>query len=469
MDRIARLHSPTPRRPWRVALHALMLGVPLVLGGMAQAQDKFTQERFQKGLDAFDVGAYREAYDIWLELARAGDLHAMHNLAQLLRLGLGVNTDLKQAFLWYKRAADNGFTDSQVTLGVMYLKGQGTERNEAEAAIWLRKAAERNDRTALYNLGLMAQHGLGMAVNLAEARSYFERAAKLGHRRAAEALAGLNNAPTKTETVKVEPTKVEPPKTEPTKVEAPQAESLKPEASKVELPKTESEQTTQLGITPQPLPAQTKPMTPLGSGLTPPAPAKGQDTKVTQSEPVKAKATTPEPVKAEAPKPEAVKSEVMKPAVTKPEPAKAEATQVEPPKPESVTPATVATAKPEAPKSEPTKVAAVPPAPQAPVKRELSTANSNSPNNQAGIQAYRAGDFARARQMWEAAANSGDAEAAFWLGRLYNRGEGVPLDRVQAYRLWRKAAAAGYEPASTAIVNLLGRMSPEELARAQTN
>jgi TPR repeat protein len=50
-------------------------------------------------------------------------------------------------------------------------------------------------------------------------------------------------------------------------------------------------------------------------------------------------------------------------------------------------------------------------------------------------------------------ANSGDADAQFYLGTLYVNGQGVLPDDVQAAVWYRKAAEQGYEPAELAIAN----------------
>ncbi len=81
--------------------------------------------------------------------------------------------------------------------------------------------------------------------------------------------------------------------------------------------------------------------------------------------------------------------------------------------------------------------------------------------------AYRSGDFGAAAQMLSPLADAGMPIAQFWMGRLYNRGEGVDLNRAEAYSLWRSAAASGSTKAATALANLASRLSPEEIAVAE--
>ncbi|MEM6603665.1 MAG: tetratricopeptide repeat protein, partial [Pseudomonadota bacterium] len=80
---------------------------------------------FQKGVDAFLVGEYDKCDDYWLPLARAGDPMAARNMGLLFHKGLGVRKDVEEAILYYKIAADAGVTSAQLSLGLIYLKGDG--------------------------------------------------------------------------------------------------------------------------------------------------------------------------------------------------------------------------------------------------------------------------------------------------------------------------------------------------------
>jgi hypothetical protein len=67
--------------------------------------------------------------------------------------------------------------------------------------------------------------------------------------------------------------------------------------------------------------------------------------------------------------------------------------------------------------------------------------------------AYLQKDAAALAQL-QAAAQSGDANAQFWLGIMYEHGQGVPQDYAQAISWYRKAAEQGYALAQ----NNLGSM-----------
>ena len=60
-----------------------------------------------------------------------------------------------------------------------------------------------------------------------------------------------------------------------------------------------------------------------------------------------------------------------------------------------------------------------------------------------GLTAINRGDFATALSLWKPLATKGDSWAQFNLGRMYQRGHGVPQDYNEALRWWRRAAAQG--------------------------
>jgi TPR repeat protein len=44
---------------------------------------------------------------------------------------------------WYKKAADQGYANAQLSLGQMYLNGEGVPKNEEEGNKWIRKTKGR--------------------------------------------------------------------------------------------------------------------------------------------------------------------------------------------------------------------------------------------------------------------------------------------------------------------------------------
>lgn len=130
-----------------------------------------------------------------------------------------------EAYEWYKKAADQGYSDAQCALALMYKKGNGVKCNYSEAFIWLLKALnnkskwakkilssfdnsylfdaaydycnkkEYNDALTLYhvaadrgyapalcNLGWMYSKGYGVIKDMSEANKWYRKAAEKGDR-----------------------------------------------------------------------------------------------------------------------------------------------------------------------------------------------------------------------------------------------------------------------------------------------
>lgn len=66
----------------------------------------------------------------------------------------------------------------------------------------------------------------------------------------------------------------------------------------------------------------------------------------------------------------------------------------------------------------------------------------------AGVDAWSAGDFARAVKEWRAAADAGDPDAQFNLAQAYRLARGVPADMQKAEYYYGKAAAQGHMQAA---------------------
>ena len=65
------------------------------------------------------------------------------------------------------------------------------------------------------------------------------------------------------------------------------------------------------------------------------------------------------------------------------------------------------------------------------------------------------------------AADQGLAEAQSNLGFMYEKGEGVPEDDVQAYKWWNLAAAQGDDAAKRNKAIIEKEMTREQIAEAQ--
>lgn len=74
----------------------------------------------------------------------------------------------------------------------------------------------------------------------------------------------------------------------------------------------------------------------------------------------------------------------------------------------------------------------------------LACAGAARANVKDGVEAWSAGDFARAVAEWKGPAAKGDPDALFNLAQAYRLGRGVPEDLKQAEALYARAAAKGH-------------------------
>ena len=96
-----------------------------------------------------------------------------------------------------------------------------------------------------------------------------------------------------------------------------------------------------------------------------------------------------------------------------------------------------------APKPLPAAVPAAAPAPAPP------------PSVRAGVDLWRAGDWAGAVAIWQPFAVQGDPDAMFNMGQAYKLGRAVPMDKAVARDWYRKAALKGHLPAEANLGILL--------------
>ena len=68
--------------------------------------------------------------------------------------------DYKEAFRLFLPLAEQGNTQAQSNLGLMYDKGQGVPQDDKEAVKWWRLSAEQRNERAQYNLSLMHDDSL---------------------------------------------------------------------------------------------------------------------------------------------------------------------------------------------------------------------------------------------------------------------------------------------------------------------
>jgi len=80
-----------------------------------------------------------------LELAaEKGYAPAQHDLAELMRRGLGLPRDALLAFRWHLNAAEQRYRLSELAIADMYGRGEGVAANQQQASVWRTRSRRAN-------------------------------------------------------------------------------------------------------------------------------------------------------------------------------------------------------------------------------------------------------------------------------------------------------------------------------------
>ena len=95
-----------------------------------------------------------------------------------------------------EQLADKGNPGAQYQMGVMYVEGRrGLKQDYKEAFKWYKLAAEQDHYEARYNLGVMYYLGEGVAQDHKEAAKWFDSVANEGHEQAQNILKSMYQFP----------------------------------------------------------------------------------------------------------------------------------------------------------------------------------------------------------------------------------------------------------------------------------
>ncbi|KAL9131940.1 MAG: hypothetical protein Q9217_000220 [Psora testacea] len=149
--------------------------------------------------DCFSRGALglqsdiKEAFTLYQKAAKANHAQAAYRVAVCCEIGQeeggGTKRDAVKAMQWYKRAATLGDVAAMYKMGVIQLKGLlGQPKDSGAAVTWLKRAAERADMEnphALHELALLHETSTsieGVRKDEAQSLQLFTRAANLGYK-----------------------------------------------------------------------------------------------------------------------------------------------------------------------------------------------------------------------------------------------------------------------------------------------
>ncbi|MFH2060475.1 MAG: tetratricopeptide repeat-containing serine protease family protein [Pseudomonadota bacterium] len=118
----------------------------------------------------------------WLtKAAEQGDTDTQNFLGMIYSKGEGVTQDYKQAVYWYTKAAEQGNASAQMSVGYAYFSGEGVTQDYKQAAYWYTKAAEQGNASAQYFIGAMHVKGEGVTQDYKQAAYWYTKAAEQGN------------------------------------------------------------------------------------------------------------------------------------------------------------------------------------------------------------------------------------------------------------------------------------------------
>jgi len=131
---------------WRKYLICIVAGATIF--ACSSSNDSPIGQSSNTAENAFMRGDYATALAEWRPRAERGDPAAQYGLGYMYRHGQGVPQNSKEAGLWYKKAAMQGYVKAQIKLGLMYAKGDGFSQNYVQAHKWFNLAAAQGEKNA---------------------------------------------------------------------------------------------------------------------------------------------------------------------------------------------------------------------------------------------------------------------------------------------------------------------------------
>ena len=131
---------------------------------------------------------FEQALSLFLLEAEDGNALAMHDLGKMYADGLGMETDMDVAFVWYGNAlsafleieANKKHKYVEYRIGKLYAAGLGTEQDYENAVRWFQESASKRYKYAQYSLGGLYYRGQGVAQDFQNAFRLYRNAAAQG-------------------------------------------------------------------------------------------------------------------------------------------------------------------------------------------------------------------------------------------------------------------------------------------------
>ena len=154
--------------------------LPMATRQMQSDQDA-ASPLYQDGLSAISEGKSERAMTLLIGASELGHVEAQYRLGELYLDGSLFPVNHSEAGHWLQRASDQGDHRAQIRLGWMYEAGLGFKTDHARSVYWFRLAAEQGNMEAQFNLAAKYDNGEGVRHNPDEAVRWYRLAAEQGH------------------------------------------------------------------------------------------------------------------------------------------------------------------------------------------------------------------------------------------------------------------------------------------------
>jgi TPR repeat protein len=139
---------------------------------------------FQLGRSYHRNGDIAKAVELYTKAAEQGYSQAQTTLGRMYYEGVGVAEDYAKAVHWWGLAVQQRNLLAANNLGIAYHNESAFGRSYVVAVALFRQAAESGDPSAQFNLGLMYRKGRGVLQDDAEAARWYQFAAEQGFAKA---------------------------------------------------------------------------------------------------------------------------------------------------------------------------------------------------------------------------------------------------------------------------------------------
>lgn len=148
---------------------------------------KVLAEKYEKSKN------YNKMFEYYMLAAKTGDAESQNYVGALYEAGKGVEKSFKLAYYWYSKSANQNYARGQFNLAYLYFNGDGVEKDRVKCEELMIKAAQQGDTDIQYTLGLKYSlpDNNGFYYDSQKAKYWLLLAANNNHINAQEELAAL--------------------------------------------------------------------------------------------------------------------------------------------------------------------------------------------------------------------------------------------------------------------------------------